>query len=301
MTGSGAAAKCNPMFSVVIPAHNEELVIRRCLDALLRDASPGELDIIVVANGCTDRTGQISKSYESRGVRVIDIEVASKHLALNAGDAAARCFPRVYLDADIITTVAAIRAVADEMDCAGALVGAPKASLDLEGCAGVVRSFYRVWNELPWCTDNPIGSGMYILSKAGHERLGTFPDITNDDQYVHDLFTSRERVCVTAQKFIIKPPRNIGGLIRRRTRTLAGQRELTQRFGRLPGRSPRLGMSKLLRTKPGRAGDILIFVGVSVMAAHFAARKLRRKVEVWERDDTSRAPALVSAENHRSL
>src|ERR1700682_6135663 len=86
-------------FSVIIAAHNEEKVLARCLDALLADSRPGELEVLVVANGCTDRTVEIARSYGIVGV--IEIPEASKHAALNAGDAAATVFPRAYLDADI--------------------------------------------------------------------------------------------------------------------------------------------------------------------------------------------------------
>ena len=42
--------------SVVIPAHNEETVIGRCLAALFAGAGEGELDVVVVCNGCRDGT-----------------------------------------------------------------------------------------------------------------------------------------------------------------------------------------------------------------------------------------------------
>ena len=44
------------MISVVIAAHDEESVLPRCLRALLDAAGPGEFEVFVVANGCTDRT-----------------------------------------------------------------------------------------------------------------------------------------------------------------------------------------------------------------------------------------------------
>ena len=49
-----------PLASVVIPAHNERRVIGRCLRALREGAAPGELDVIVVANACTDDTAAIA-------------------------------------------------------------------------------------------------------------------------------------------------------------------------------------------------------------------------------------------------
>ena len=58
-----------PLASVVIPAHNEEAVLGRCLRVLLAGSTPGELDVVVVANACTDRTAEIAREA---GVRVVE-------------------------------------------------------------------------------------------------------------------------------------------------------------------------------------------------------------------------------------
>ena len=42
--------------SIVIPAHNEERVLPRLLAGLTDSARPGEFDVVVVANRCTDAT-----------------------------------------------------------------------------------------------------------------------------------------------------------------------------------------------------------------------------------------------------
>ena len=99
------------MISIVIPAHNEEQVIGRLLEGVTRGAGPGELEIVVVTNGCTDRTAEVAGSFP--GVTVVDSPVASKPAALNLGDATAKSFPRMYLDADIEVDIAAVRAVGD--------------------------------------------------------------------------------------------------------------------------------------------------------------------------------------------
>ncbi len=281
---------------MVIPAHNEESVLARCLDALLAGAKPGELEIIVAANGCTDRTVEIARSYSDR-VILVEVAEASKHAALNAGDRAASVFPRVYLDADITVSAAAVQSVIDEMQRTGALVGAPRAIIDLDGCSPIVRSFYRVWCETPWFTDNLVGSGIYVLSAAGHARLGSFPAITNDDQYVHDLFASGERATSNTHQFLVRPPRTLGGLVKRRTRTLLGQRELDRRFGQLPGRARRIAMLELLRRRRVSVSDLLVYALIAKMAAFAAARKQQRGDHSWERDETSRAtPAKYGQE-----
>jgi acetyltransferase-like isoleucine patch superfamily enzyme len=288
------ATRPPPALSVVIPAHNEEAVLARCLDTLLADAAPGELEIVVAANGCRDRTVEIARGY-GPAVTVIEVGEASKCAALNAGDKAATTFPRVYLDADIALTASTLRAVAAAMERTGALAGAPRPVIDFEGCPALVRSFYRVWDQLPWFTENSIGSGVYMLSEQGHRRLGSFPDITNDDQYVHDLFRPEERLCVRSHRFVLRPPRTVTGLIKRRTRTLHGQRELTARFGELPGASPRRSAGELLRRNPALIVDLLVFAWVTKTAGRAAARKVAAADTSWERDDSSRSAGPPTA------
>lgn len=284
----GRMSDMRPQFSVVIPAHNEENVLARCLDALQLGATPGDIQIVVAANGCTDRTVEIAKSYGDR-VTVVEVREASKHAALNAGDAAASVFPRAYLDADITVSAAAIRSVIEEMERTGALVGAPRAVIDLNGSSAVVRSFYRVWRELPWFTDNLVGSGIYVLSAAGHARLGAFPAITNDDQYIHDLFEVRERVTSNTFQFLVCPPRSVEGMIKRRTRTLLGQRELDSRFGLMPGRARKISLIELIRCRRVRIRDLIVYIFITKLAAFAAVRKAKRGDRSWERDDSSRS------------
>ncbi|WP_205315402.1 glycosyltransferase, partial [Nonomuraea lactucae] len=87
-----------PIASVVIPAHNEEAVLGAGLAALLGGAEPGEFDVVVVANACSDRTAEVARAA---GVRVVETPTGGKAGALRLGDAACRAFPRLYLDADV--------------------------------------------------------------------------------------------------------------------------------------------------------------------------------------------------------
>ncbi len=87
------------MTTVIIPAHNEESEIARCLSALRPAERPAELQVVVICNGCSDATAAVANSFEN--VSVIETGASSKTAALNLGDRAARSYPRVYLDADI--------------------------------------------------------------------------------------------------------------------------------------------------------------------------------------------------------
>jgi len=53
-------------FSVVIPAHNEEKHIGKCLRSVIsasKYVKPDTVEIIVVANRCTDNTCTIARRY----------------------------------------------------------------------------------------------------------------------------------------------------------------------------------------------------------------------------------------------
>src|SRR5580765_7856518 len=115
------------MISVVMPAHNEAPVIRRTLEALTNGAAPGELEVIVVCNGCTDDTAAVARTVPGP-IRVIDSQVASKVKALNLGDQEARGFPRVYIDADVLMSVDSLRKLARRLEDGSILAAAPSPS-----------------------------------------------------------------------------------------------------------------------------------------------------------------------------
>ncbi|PES61591.1 glycosyl transferase family 2 [Bacillus cereus] len=63
---SGANFKKDVKFSIIVPAHNEEKYIRKCLDSIAKasEAYKDQTEVIVVLNRCTDKTEEIiAKSY----------------------------------------------------------------------------------------------------------------------------------------------------------------------------------------------------------------------------------------------
>ncbi len=281
------------MFSVIIPAYNESSVIERCLRSILAEAQPGEIEIIVVANGCHDDTADKARAF-GEPVKVIETPVGSKINALNLGDEAASHFPRMYVDADIVVSTRALRDVARLLaDDSPVLVAAPQAAFTYEGRPLLVRSFYKVWSSLPFFTENLIGAGFYAMSRQGRERFGKFPEIIGDDAFVRLVVAPHERRAVKTATFTISPPRTIRSVAKIMTRARAGNYELREKFPELqknettrPQRSLRI-----IAERPDLWLHAPIYLGVMTYAKLRAHLKLLRgQQKHWERDDTGRQP-----------
>ena len=217
------------MTSIIIPAFNESAVIARTLKSILTGAKAGEIEVIVVCNGCTDDTAEVAKAVNGP-IRVIQTPVGKKTNALNLGDEAAVGFPRVYVDADVLITIDVIRAMADRLSQADVLAVSPTAKVDLSGCSWAVRAVYEIRALLPSSREGIGGSGVYALSKAGRERFRDFPNVTADDGFVRIQFTPAERETLSSVQSIVFPPRRLSDLVVTKTRAHYGSLELAQEF-----------------------------------------------------------------------
>lgn len=282
-----------PIASVVIPACNEAGTIGRCLRTLTDQMPLGELEIIVVCNGCCDNTAEEARAFS--GVTVVETEIGNKCLALNRGDEESTVFPRFYLDADIRLTresvVEIIRAFRDN-PCLCAT--SPAVEFDFTGCSFPVRNFFRVWELLPYCSGAINGSGVYVLSEMGRSRFGAFPSEVADDEYVRRRFTDQEKARVKGAVSIVCPPRTMADLFRVRARQLRGNKELV---GSAPGshkhRDLRLYLYSLrkLLTRPWLWPGAVLYVGVNVSTHIVALRQLKggATAEHWVHDASSRS------------
>lgn len=284
-----------PNVSIIIPAYNEQAVIRRTLEHLLADAPPGELEIIVSCNGCVDQTAEIARSF-GPAVRVVEIAEGSKTRALNEGDAAATAFPRIYLDADILLDYATVKEIVHALSETDVLAAAPRMQVDLSGRRWPIRAFYNVWMQTPYHLRGMIGSGVYALSEAGRRRFESFPNIIADDGFVRAHFGPQERRVLDQCSFTVVPPTTLTGLLRIKTRAALGNRELSQKHPELMQRLARLEESTAkqstywkLATQPALWPQLGMYAFVKTVAA-FRARSQMKKLNAyrWERDETSR-------------
>jgi glycosyltransferase involved in cell wall biosynthesis len=113
-----------PMISIIIPAHNEEAYLGQTLEELQRQDYPN-YEIIVVANGCTDRTCAVAQGLCHR---LIDLPERGLSRARNLGAEAARGDILVFLDADTVLDSNALETIARQFTreyAAGTLRGQP--------------------------------------------------------------------------------------------------------------------------------------------------------------------------------
>ncbi|TXK35467.1 glycosyltransferase family 2 protein [Nonomuraea sp. C10] len=272
-----------PTVSVVIPAHDEAGVIAANLDTLLAGTGPGEFDVIVVANACTDGT---ARAAARPGVRVLETSRPGKVEALRLGDDACRAFPRVYLDADVRLDAKSVRALAGAASRPGVLACAPVPEWDLAGTGRVVRRVHRVHDRLIAPSRALAGVGVYVLTEEGHRRVFPLPDVISDDGYVDGSFTGDERVVVTEARSVVRPARTVRAHLARRVRVRQGNRQLA-RLG-LQARSLRAGaLRDLLAAREVSALDAACYL--AVLAADRALTLLRGGKTTWGTDTGTRS------------
>ena len=68
---------------VVVPAHDEERLLPDALRALevAREVAEVDVEIVVVANGCTDRTAEVARDLEASVIELDDANVGSARAA----------------------------------------------------------------------------------------------------------------------------------------------------------------------------------------------------------------------------
>ena len=112
-----------PEVSVVIPARNAQGMIKDQLEALTLQQTDRPFEVIVVVNGCTDRTEEEARSFSGRlNLRVIHSEPGYSS-SRNAGALAARSHVVLFCDADDAATPTWVEALSSAVERRHGIVG----------------------------------------------------------------------------------------------------------------------------------------------------------------------------------
>jgi len=275
-----------PSASVIIPAHNESSVVSRTLAPLAALAASGALEVIVACNGCSDDTADIAARFT--GVTVIELAEASKVAAMNAADEVATRWPRLYLDADIEVDPAALAQTIRALAGDGIFAARPAFRIDADGASPAVRAYLRARYRMPSMSQAMWAAGVYGLSRAGHDRLGSFPAATADDLLVDRLFAPGRKLILSGPAVTVRMPRTAEGLLAVLVRSRRGTAEQSLDTGAL-------SLKELLRTitGPGSAVDAACFIGFALAVRYRTARRTMHTArtsgaQAGERDNSTR-------------
>jgi len=160
-----------PLATIILPAKNEELFLAETLQAIqFLDYEREKIEIIVVNNGSTDNTKEISEIY---GAKVIDVTTATVGKLRNIGAQSAKGKILAFLDADCVPSQDWLKnacALLAKEDC-------------VTGCK-VSLPVNATWIEKAWYPEGHegrrqvkyINSGNLLLRKETFFRIGGFDD-----------------------------------------------------------------------------------------------------------------------------
>lgn len=248
----------SPTVSVLIPAHNEERVVRDLVEDLLTQDYP-HLEVLVIAHNCSDRTCAVLEDIEDPRLRVLELNTkeSGKALALNHGLAHARGEIVGEFDADnrlpnheFVRVVVAYFLTEPETDVIQCQIETKNADTNLLTHLQAVE--YRIFSHLFWGGRNamglpcPIGGTGVFFRRRVLERVGGWENELVED---YDLYC---KLVLAQARIVYKPdliafdekPPSWGLLIRQRSRWQRGHMAvLTKRWRHWMGLSDMLYLS----------------------------------------------------------
>ena len=178
----------------MIPAHNEEEYLPSCLEAVKRaaavleasrradksaatlpDGEPAGVEIVVVANRCTDRTAEIAAGF---GAVVVQNDARCIAQVRNAGVRASHGGIVVTVDADSVMSEGALREVVEMLDSGKFIGGGTPVRFSRMSLGIFCSALYVAWNLIPVMIKNKaaLSGGMFWFRREDFDRIGGFDE-----------------------------------------------------------------------------------------------------------------------------
>lgn len=210
ITESNLYSKPKPI-SICIPAYNEEKSISRAIQYALEVQSPLVSEVVVCANGCTDRTVAIVKELQNRYpiVRLLEESKASKIVAWNRLIREALSDYLVFLDADVRIKPDSVKILVHKLFDEAAVLATGIQIPEYQSLRFPVKLFGFIM--MPMSQDYVYG-GFYacnrplLLQQFRTHGLNKMPKAMSEDIFL-TLLLDREQICVvTEAKAWFRPP-----------------------------------------------------------------------------------------------
>lgn len=167
----------NYTFSVIIPAHNEEKYIGKCIEAvkLASDRIDDEVQIIVSANRCTDKTAEIAVTM---GAEVCENTVKCISAVRNDGARLAKGDIIVTIDADSCMTENSLAEIKEMLNSGKFIGGGTRAKFDRMSLGIAVSSACVAIHIIPIMKKHKavLMGGMFWCYRKDFEAVGGFDE-----------------------------------------------------------------------------------------------------------------------------
>lgn len=154
------------LISVIIPALNEELNIERAIHALQKHATGGEIEIIVVDGGSTDRTSELASKA---GARVVQSAIRRRSVQMNLGARVATGNVLYFIHSDVIINQDLVADIRDAL-AKGFAAGCYRYRFDSSRILLRVNAYFTRFDRL-WCRG---GDQTLFVQKEMFEKIGGF-------------------------------------------------------------------------------------------------------------------------------
>jgi cellulose synthase/poly-beta-1,6-N-acetylglucosamine synthase-like glycosyltransferase len=157
-----------PSLSILVPAHNEQRMIRAKLQNLLSQDYPADkLEILVGDDGSTDATASIVRDSQHRGVRLFISETPrGKSAVQNQLVARARGEILVFTDADCLLPQNALRAIVGHFAADNVALVTNCATILNKDETGIVKSEGLYWKYERWLRCEESDRGLLAMASG---------------------------------------------------------------------------------------------------------------------------------------
>jgi glycosyltransferase involved in cell wall biosynthesis len=205
----------NPLFSVIIPARNEEEVIERSINSVL-DQTFQDFEVIISNDGSTDKTQEIVEGMIKKDKRIKILNRPQGHsaaFARNRGAEAAKGEILVFLDADTLINEIFLEEISKKNGKADAFIviclplRENFVSLALSGMIGKPfklklqdGTFYNKKNK------EEAGAMFFTITKKAYQKIGGYDEKTfyYEDELFSDKFYDAGFKSILVKKAIQK-------------------------------------------------------------------------------------------------
>ncbi|MEF1175046.1 glycosyltransferase, partial [Vibrio sinaloensis] len=246
------------------------------------------IQVIVIPNGCIDRTEEISKAVDDR-IEVLTLTEGSKVNAINYAYKFAKFDHILVQDADTLIEQKSIQNVLSFINKESYLFASLVPETNTSKSGWIVRSYYSSLSKTPEHSIGMVGSGCYLLSRKAASKCFPFPQVIADDGYVKSILDKSNLSVIPESNIHVQAPRDVISLIKIKTRSKLGNIELSNRGKKINGDKNGLLTLFMLGVKERAFIRFLIYASITAISLGRARWYLNNNSSLeWERDNSTR-------------